>query len=161
MKRNSNNNGNVILALAVSVLSIIGIFVLFADAFSEATWGTGFEVIFGLEDKSTVLCPGLLVGFIFACIAVFLPFLAIVLDGKARGGVYLFTAITLIVAGTIYLCARPIFLGTNNFNTDVDVNRIEYLGAGFITSIVFNYLGAALCLVGAYAGHVKNQDDED
>lgn len=153
------NNGNTVLALGVGLMAIIGILVLFADAFDEATWGTGFEAIFGLEARGTVLCIPLLVAFLCSCLSVFLPLFCLFIKGKGRGGMYVFVAALLIASATLMLFGKQFFIQSNGLNSDPAINQIESVGAAYITAAVFNFLGGLLAILGAYAGRSKKDED--
>lgn len=163
-----NNHGNTILVLITSLLAIISICVLFADAFGDdagPVWGTGFETIFGYESRNTVFCTGLFIAFLCDCLAIILPFASFFVPEKGRSPLYLLTAVISIAGATIVLFAKPLFIAANTgniFNGDLgtEVSNSLTLGTAFITNAVFMYATGALCLIGAYAGRGKKKDED-
>ncbi len=163
-----NNNGNTILALVTSLLAIISICVLFADAFGDdagPVWGTGFETIFGYESRNTVFCTGLFIAFLCDCLVIFLPFASFFVPEKGRGPLYLLIGVIGIAGATLALFAKPFFIASNTGNVFVgelgtEVSNSLTLGTAFITNAVFMYLSAALCLIGAYTGRNKKKDED-
>lgn len=166
-----SGHGNTVLALATSLFALIGICVLFLDAFSIATWGTGFEAIFGLKafgnDKAnTSLCLGLFIAFLCDCLAILLPLLSFVIKGKGRGGLYLFVAALGIAGATLALFGKQLFISANTPSVFPNAplgNEIENslkLGTAFITNAVFMYIVGALGLIGAYAGRPRKNDED-
>lgn len=164
MKKSSN--GNVVLAFATSVFALISVCVLFAAAFSDATWGTGFEVIFGLESKNTVFCLGLFIAFLCSCLAIFLPFVSFFTKGKARAGLYLFIAVLAIAGATLMLFGKQFFLSSNvdiatnlKKNESTSLNDSIAIGTALIANAVFMYITGALSLIGAYANRPSKEED--
>ncbi len=164
MKKSSH--GNTVLALATSLFALIGICVLFADAFNIPNWGTGFEAIFGLEKANTTLCLGLFIAFLCDCLAILFPLLSFFIKGKGRGGLYLFVAALGIAGATLALFGKQLFISANTPNVFPNAplgNQIENslkLGTAFITNAVFMYIVGALGLIGAYAGRPRKNDED-
>ncbi len=162
-----NNNGNTILALVLSLLAIISICVLFADAFGDdagPVWGTGFETIFGYEDRNTVFCAGLFIAFLCDCLLMLLPFASFFVPEKGRGALYLFIGVLGIVGATLALFAKPFFIAANTGNIfggnlGNEVENSLTLGTAFITNAVFMYMAGVLALIGAYTGYKKKNED--
>ncbi len=160
-----SNHGNTVLALATSLFALIGICVLFADAFNIPNWGTGFEAIFGLEKANTTLCLGLFIAFLCDCLAILFPLLSFFIKGKGRGGLYLFVAALGIAGATLALFAKQFFVASNANIRWVDplegeiANSLK-LSTAFITNAVFMYIVGALGLIGAYAGRPRKNDED-
>ena len=155
------NNGNIVLVVAISIFALISICVLFASAFDDPTWGTGFEVIFGLEDKNTTFCLGLFISLLCGIMTMFLPIFAYFTKGKAKTGLYIFIAILAIIGGTFMLFGKAFFISSNSGFENTGASSIAEslkLGTALITNAVFMYLSALLSGVGIYLSS-HNQED--
>ena len=159
MKKSSN--GNIVLTFATSIFALISICVLFANAFSDATWGTGFEVIFGLESKNTAFCLGLFIAFLCGCLAVFLPFVSFFTKGKARVGLFLFLAVLSIASATLMLFGKQFFLSSNTFDhsNETSLDGTFAIGTALIANAVFMYLAGATSLLGAYTNRPSKEEE--
>jgi len=150
------NIADIVIVAATSLFALIAICCFFARGFDETTRGTGFEVIFGFYNRRTNVVPELVVAFVLQCLGVILPWFVFALKGKAKGGLFAFIAAMLVASAVLLLFSKQLYAAHNDaINVDFD------LGAGFISSIVFDFLGALVVGIGAFAGLHKTKEVED
>jgi hypothetical protein len=150
------NTLNVVIGLVSAVFLIVAICVMMAPAFSDTTRGNMFHVMFGSSSSATNVVIPLVVAFSLDCLTLILSFLVPFLKDKGRTGLYVFIAALNLISAIVFLCSIVFFKMYNVVKVDID-----YLGAGTITSVVFNFLVVALMLVGIILNKKPAETDED
>jgi hypothetical protein len=137
----------IVIALAVAVFALISILVLFSSAFSDTARGSGFEVAFGLIDGEKYPIPELIVAFGLECLGFILSFVSLPIKGKAKSVVFFINVLVLASAGILF-CFAVSFYQTWNLAAQSGQIDNYTIGTGYITSIVFAFLGAATSFIG-------------
>lgn len=147
------NKTNLVLGIIIALAAIVGVFVLFAPGFGSvddygSTRGSGFEILFGAQRRGYVAVGGLIVAFVCLCLGVFSAFVSAFLPGKAAMIGFGATALLLAAAGILFIFAPAMFKLANPAASE-SAEAIT-LGAGFITAMIFSFIGALLSFYGAY-----------
>lgn len=148
------NNSGIVVALITAIFAVVAIFCLMAPGFDEASWGTGFIVSFGAQSKATVAVPALIIAFVLEIVAAVFALLFVAIRNKARTIVILFAGVCTLVAGILFLLSKTFFLSANGFTSYTDFK----VGAGFITTAVFDFLATLTSLLVVYMVRRKDED---
>jgi|GEM_PF-2323726 len=157
------NKSNIFVGIVSAIFAFVATMVLFADMFTATyggqkygkEYGTGYQVMFGLEQgKSLNGVPLLVMAFVFLCVAFALLIVAAIMAGKVQGLVFAVSALLLIAAGVLFLFSVSLFDSANKSIIDASgtyhVDELS-LGAAPISCAVFALLGGVLSLYGAYS----------
>ncbi len=147
------NKTNLLLGVVVAIAALVAIFTLFAPGFGSvddygSTRGNGFEILFGVESRSYNAVPLLIVAFVLVCVAVLTALVSAFMPGKLAMITFAITGVLLAAAGIMFIFAPALFKSANP-NISESAEAVK-LGAGFITSMIFAFIGALLSLYGAY-----------
>jgi hypothetical protein len=152
------NTLNIVISLGLALFIIVAIAVLFADAFGESSRGNCFEVMFGSTDRNYNAVPELIIAFCLEGLALILSFVSLGIKGKGRGGMYIFISALLVVAAVFFLMSPTFYV---NHNSIVKPVLNIAISGGTISTVTFCFIGAALGLLGAYAGLKKPAENDD
>ncbi|MCI1245114.1 MAG: hypothetical protein LKG11_04150 [Bacilli bacterium] len=140
------------LIVTTALMATIALFVLFGDAFTDASRYSGFYVMFGKSIDNREAVPGLIVGFAVLILSIVLPFTSRIFDSKGKMFVFGLETILLAAAAVIFLFSAQLFQAANNTSVTWDWG----LGAGTICCITFAFIGAAFsALAFLRAKHAK------
>ncbi len=148
-----NKKANIVLGIFTGIMALVAIFVLFAYAFNDSQslnfeGSNVFVTMFGSETLGRAAVPGLIVAFIFQCVAVLAALVAGFLPGKASSIGFGLTLVLLVTAAILYLNGVRLFEAVNPAHSDQDTKT---LGLGLILTAVFSFIGGVTSLYGAYS----------
>ena len=154
---NKKRNVGNLLPLIAAIFAIVAIFCAMAPGFSEASRGTGFIVMFGNQSNGKAPVAGLIVAFIVEILVAVVALASMMVKGKGKFGLMLFVAAGSIAAAVLFLFAKNLYISANASVDPIIVTDFK-LGAGFITSIVFDFLAAAAALLKVWLDNRKDED---
>ena len=137
-----------LIGLFATVLAIVAIFTLFADAFGgvgdyPSSRGNVYQVMFGYQGVDAI--PGLIIAWVLLLVAIVVILLGSFLPSKI-GGLTLGVGAVVCLAGSIMLFFAPqMFTATAN---KVMIEETPTIGVGIIVSAIFGILAAIISLFG-------------
>lgn len=144
----------IFLGILTAILCVVGILVLFADAFAEinslpASRGSVFYVMFGDEAAHYASVPGLVAAFVMLCVAIFFALVGAILPGKLGMIPFALTAVLCIVSGILFALGKDLYLSANSTVVSYKANELAN-GTGLVLGMIFSFLPALLSLYCAY-----------
>ena len=147
---------NIIVGVAMSLFTAVGIFLLFLTMFSNGKFGmergSGYAVIFGTAQGGSLNpVPLLIVAFVVECVAILGAIVGAALVGKAQGIALGATGILLIACAIAFLFSVPLYKNANMAIISENAESLE-LGAAPICNAIFAIIAGVLGLYGGYKG---------
>ena len=143
---------NIIVGIAMAVFSAVAIFLLFLAMFTNGDFGaergSGFAVIFGTAQGSTLnAVPLLIVAFVLECVAIVTAIVGAAMPGKLQGIVLAATGAILIASGVLFLFSVGFYKNANADVLSVNADSLA-LGPAPIANAVLAFIGGLLGLYG-------------